>query len=152
MLRENKEIIAFYRRAGIKIGENCYIRGVTMSPSDPIEIGSNCVLTNCTVLGHDASPALFLPELHGAGLLDRISFKKKTLIHDNCFVGMHAVVLCGVSIGPDSIVGAGSVVTCDVPAGTVYAGNPAKLIATLEEFKQKHRKAIEEHPEDYPGL
>jgi len=65
---------------------------------------------------------------------------------------MHALVLCGVTIGPNSIVGAGSVVTCDVPEGTVFAGNPAKFIGTIEEFKQKHRKAIAERPEDYPGL
>jgi maltose O-acetyltransferase len=52
-------------------------------------------------------------------------------VGDNVWIGGSAVVLPGVTIGADSVVGAGSVVTRDVPAGVVVAGNPARVIRTL---------------------
>lgn len=150
--RDLEQAIANYRRAGMRIGENCYIHGALLPHGDPIEIGNDCVLTYCTILGHDASPALFLPELRGTGLLDRVSLKKRTVIHDQCFIGAQAIVLCGVTIGPRSIVGAGAVVTRDVPPDSVVAGNPARVVGTIEDFIAKHRVALLTHPEYYPGL
>jgi acetyltransferase-like isoleucine patch superfamily enzyme len=52
-------------------------------------------------------------------------------IEDNCWLGQNAVILKGVTLGRDSIVGANSVVTHDVPACSVVAGNPARLIKSL---------------------
>ena len=46
----------------------------------------------------------------------------------------------GVCIGPDSIVGSGSIVTKNVPADTVVAGNPARVICTLEEYIERYRQ------------
>lgn len=152
-LQDNvRTTIEKYRQGGIKIGENCYLHGLNMGVSEPIEIGNNCVLTYCTILGHDASPALFIPELQKGGLMDRISKKKLTRIHDNSFIGINAILLCGVSVGPNSIVGAGSVVTKDVPANSVVAGNPATVLCSIHEFIDKHRQEMETHPEYYPGL
>ena len=58
---------------------------------------------------------------------------------DNCVVGMRAILLPGVTIGPDSIVGAGSVVTRDVPPRTVAAGVPARVLCTLDEYAERYR-------------
>ncbi len=58
-------------------------------------------------------------------------------IRDNSFVGVNSIIMPYVTIGPNSIVGAGSVVTKDVPPNTVYAGNPAKFISTYEEYLEK---------------
>lgn len=151
---EMERIIEGYRKRGIEIGENNYIGGVVFGANgrDPITIGNDCVLTKCTILGHDASPALFIPELRGTGLFDRISMTRRTIINDHCFIGVNAVVLCGVTIGPRSIVGAGAVVTRDVPPGTVVAGNPAKVVCTIDEFIEKHKIQMQAHPEFYPGL
>lgn len=55
-----------------------------------------------------------------------------TLIKRGASIGSNATILCGVTIGEGAIVGAGSVVTHDVPANTVVAGNPAHLIRTLQ--------------------
>jgi acetyltransferase-like isoleucine patch superfamily enzyme len=51
-----------------------------------------------------------------------------TRIGRRCFIGAHSIVLPGLTIGDGSIVGAGSVVTRDVPAGTIVAGNPARVV------------------------
>jgi acetyltransferase-like isoleucine patch superfamily enzyme len=55
-----------------------------------------------------------------------------TLIKKRASIGSNATILCGVTIGEDAMVGAGSVVTHDVPPGAVVAGNPARIIRTIE--------------------
>jgi len=56
----------------------------------------------------------------------------KTLVKKGASIGTSATILCGVTIGKNAIVGAGSVVTKDVPDNTVVAGNPARLVRKLE--------------------
>lgn len=58
-------------------------------------------------------------------------------VFDNCFIGARAIVMYGVKIGPNAIVAAGSVVTKDVPEGSVVGGNPAKVISTVEKVARK---------------
>ncbi|WP_276866657.1 DapH/DapD/GlmU-related protein [Bacteroides heparinolyticus] len=54
--------------------------------------------------------------------------KADVRIGDNCFIGNGAILLPGITIGNEVIVGAGSVVTKDVPSNTIVAGNPARVI------------------------
>lgn len=140
------------RRQGMKIGDRCYI-GANVSfgrgGRDPIEVGDDCVLTGCTVLGHDALPALFLPELQGTTIFDRKSLKRQTVIGNRVFIGVNAVILPGVRVGDNSVIGAGAIVTKDIPAGSVAVGNPAQVVMPIEEFIAKHRRQYAEHPEYY---
>ncbi len=93
-----------------------------------ISIGDNCTICpNVRLIAHDASTKRHL----GYTKIGRID------IRDNCFIGDSVVVLPGVTIGPDAVVGAGSVVTGDVPAQTVVAGNPARVISALGEYLEK---------------
>jgi acetyltransferase-like isoleucine patch superfamily enzyme len=55
-----------------------------------------------------------------------------TMIKRGASIGSNATILCGVSVGERAIVGAGSVVTRDVPSGAVVAGNPARIIRNIE--------------------
>ena len=61
-------------------------------------------------------------------------------IGDRCFLGDSVIVLPGVSIGDDCIIGAGSVVSRDVPAGSIAAGNPARVLKSTAEYAEQHRR------------
>jgi len=93
-----------------------------------ISIGNNCTIcSNVRLIAHDASTKKIL----GYTKIGRIDIGK------NCFIGDSVIVLPNVKIGPDSIIGAGSVVTRDIPSNTVATGNPAKVISTVHEYIRK---------------
>lgn len=61
-----------------------------------------------------------------------------------CFLGQRCIILPGTRIGDNVIIGAGAVVHGNIPNNTVWAGNPAKMICTLFEYKEKREKKYEE--------
>ncbi|MBI2659769.1 N-acetyltransferase, partial [Candidatus Woesearchaeota archaeon] len=58
----------------------------------------------------------------------------KTLVKKRASIGANATILCGVTIGKNSLVGAGSVVTKDVPDNSIVAGNPARVIGKVKDL------------------
>lgn len=118
-------------KQGLKIGKGfSYGRYCFFDPSCCflIQIGDNVTFsTRVHLLAHDASTKKL------------IGYSKvgKVLIGDGCFIGANVTVLPGVSIGEESIIGAGSVVTKDVPAREVWAGNPARKLTDIEEYSKK---------------
>ena len=77
------------------------------------------------------------------GLFNRMSpgHARPVRIHNNVWIGDSAIVLKGVSIGENSIIGAGSVVTKNIPPDSIAAGNPAAVIATLDPDTQTTTRA-----------
>ncbi len=147
MARDPLAVARAWRHLGVHVGENSYIyRTVRLGRNgkDPIQIGNNCVLTGCTILGHDASTN------HQLGL--RRSMIRPVKIEDGCFIGQGAIVLMGVTVGPRAIVGAGAVVTKDVPPDSVVAGNPARVLCTVDELTAQRRQLMADHPEYFPDL
>jgi acetyltransferase-like isoleucine patch superfamily enzyme len=121
--------IMYLRMAGISIGKNCMISwGAKLGVSGGrIIIGDRCTITyGCIILSHDRSKK-------------RINLKDKgkgtVRLGNDVFIGVNSVVLRNVTIGDYSIVGAGSVVTKDVPPNVVVAGNPARIIRKLTSTK-----------------
>ncbi len=108
----------------IDIGDDTYLgHDVHVHAIDPVRIGSGCVLADgvhVTTTDHDRGDR---SATHGTG---------PVVIGDRVFVGQHAVVLGGVTIGDGATVGAQSVVTADVPARAVVAGVPARVIRDPE--------------------
>jgi len=56
------------------------------------------------------------------------SLKTDTYIGKRCFIGANAIIMPGVTVGNESIIGSGAIVTKDVPSNSIVAGNPAKII------------------------
>ena len=125
----------FLRRHGElhSIGKDTRIdAAVVMTDPAYVRIGSNVGLSACFLIGHDGAVAM-LNRAYGVKL-DAVG---KIDIRDNVFVGFNAIILPGVTIGPNAIVGAGAVVTKDVAEGDIVAGVPAKVIGTVPDLLTK---------------
>ena len=68
-----------------------------------------------------------------------VDIKKPIVIEDDVWIGANSIIMGNVTIGKGAMIGAGSVVAKSIPAGEVWAGNPARFIETVEEFKSKHK-------------
>ncbi len=117
------------KESRIIIGDNCFINNSACMISDgkSITIGDNCLIgVNFQVIDsdfHDLDPA---QRFGGKNIL-----KKDVVIENNVFISNNVTVLKGVSIGTNSVLGSGCVVTKDIPSNVIVAGNPAKVIKTL---------------------
>jgi len=118
---------------GLRIGKDVYIPFETwidtshcylISIGDKVRFGPNCA-----ILAHDA----FMNEDLNMAKIGKVT------IHDSCTIGFGSLILPGVEIGEKSIVSACSVVTRSVPAGSVVAGNPAKIIGKTANYLSYHR-------------
>lgn len=109
----------------IKIGNAVMITpGVRISACEEVVIGDSCMLAN----------GVYITDSDWHGIYNRVERPRKaTPVHigNNVWLGDHATVLKGVSIGDNSIVAARAVVAQDVPANVVVAGNPAKVVKEL---------------------
>jgi hypothetical protein len=85
---------------------------------------------------HDGATYVFR---HLPGYEDVIKFGRIT-VHDNCFIGQGSIILPGVTIGPNAVVAAHSVVTQDVPPNTIVGGNPARPITSIEAYAERSRQ------------
>lgn len=113
----------------IEIGNNVGLSGVTIYAKKYIKIGDNCIIGgNVKILDNDFHPVD--PVVRISKPSDGFDIQP-VLVGENVFIGCNALILKGVKIGDNSVIGAGSVVVRDVPANCVVAGNPAKIIKTL---------------------
>ena len=126
-------------------GDNCFISKAANIP-DPylIAMGDNVWITSgCQLLCHDAS--VIMLNLMRSGHRDRVG---PIVLGSNCFFGNNVIVLPGTTVGSKTIIGAGSVVTRDIPDNAVFAGNPARHIAEFEAYVAR----IEDDTQQYPWL
>jgi acetyltransferase-like isoleucine patch superfamily enzyme len=124
-----------------QVGDFTLLNGALIMAEDRIEIGSHCLISwNVGIADSDFHPLQPAQRLVDAKALapffkDRPPRPKlhtaPVKIADNVWIGMNAIILKGVSIGENSVVAAGSVVTKPVPANTVVAGNPAVAVKTF---------------------
>lgn len=126
--------LSYARHIGVTIGENNLINKCHWS-SEPylITVGSNCQLTNCKLFTHGGGQCLRnkYPDFDCFG---------RVKIGDWVYIGTGSFVMPGVTIGNNVLVAAGSVVTKSIPDGMVVAGNPAKIVCTIEDYYQRNKK------------
>jgi maltose O-acetyltransferase len=128
------------RSLGMRIGDDVLLPGSTWIDPDfchLIEIGDHTGFgEGCVLLAHDAQMDEFLD----AARVGRI------VIRESCHIGTRSILLPGIELGPRTLVGAGSVVSRSLPANSVCAGAPARVICSLDEYLERHRKQIAERP------
>lgn len=126
--------------SGLTVGKN-FVRmvGTIIDPAHchHIVIGDDVTLApRVHILAHDASLKRHL----GYARIGNVT------IGNRVFVGAETVVMPGVSIGDDSIIGANSTVTRSIPPRVVAAGSPARVICTLDEYLERHRRLMAMRP------
>lgn len=123
------------RRAGVTIGRDC-------SFSDVPGFGD---LPYLITLGHNVAMArqvTFITRDGGTHVFAHLERYRKVIkygridILDNCVIGERVILLPGVTVGPDSVVAAGSVVARSIPPGVVAAGNPAQPVMTVHQYAE----------------
>lgn len=141
---KQSDIIKELKENGCNIGEDLIIYApqnvlIDMTSAKFISIGNNVQITDgCKILAHDYSYSVV------ANLKNELLRpQRKTIIGNNVFIGMNSVILMGANIGNNVIIGAGSIVTGTIESNSVYAGNPAKKICTIDEYYLKLKENYE---------
>lgn len=125
------------RRDGAVIGDDCIFAGLPEFGSEPylISIGNNVRFAyRVVMITHDGG----IRVIH---TLDPERYQKvrkfgRIDIRDNCVIGWGTIILPGVTIGPDCVIAAGSVVTRSIPPGVLAAGNPARPLMTVQQYAE----------------
>ena len=107
--------------------------------AESILIGDACMIAH----------GVYISDADWHGIYDRaepVGNTKPVILEDNVWIGDSAIICKGVTIGKTSIIGAGAVVTKNVPPNSIFAGNPAKLVKTLEDKEFNTRANFLENP------
>ncbi len=136
--------------ASIHVGERTFIGGGQFISAKKITIGSDVLISwGCTFIDTNAHSINWqdrrddVEDWRKGILAEKLGTYKdwskvnsnEIILHDKCWIGFNCIILKGVEIGEGAVVGAGSVVSTNVPPYTVFAGNPAKFIKDIERSK-----------------
>lgn len=131
--------IRYLRKEGCKIGEGtrliCSVESIGTEPY-LVSIGDNCLFsTEIMFCTHDGGVKV----LNSLGYFSQRHDKMGCIkIGNNCFIGHRVIILPNVSIGDNCIIGSGAVVTKNIPANSVCAGIPAKVVCSIDEYYNKN--------------
>ena len=151
-LGKGVKLSKFINMYGCEVGDDTKI-GAFVEVQKNASIGSRCKISSHTFIcegvtiedevfiGHSVT---FINDMYpratteGGGLQTEADWKvDKTLVKKRASIGSGSTILANVTIGENAIVGAGSVVTKDVPANTIVAGNPARVLRAVQEAVAK---------------
>lgn len=146
----NSGYINFLRKKGVQVGDGCIFRNrntirIDISRPSLVTIGDHVDFNmNFQLLTHDYATSVFIRK-YG----DFINSSGAVKIGSNIVFGTNCIVLKGVEIGDNCIIGAGSIVSKSIPANSVAAGRPAKVLCSVDEFYERRKKACVEEAFEY---
>ena len=131
---------SYLKRIGLEFDDDVRFVGNINFGSEPylITIGEHVTISNnVQFITHDGGTYVFR---HEKKYKDVLKFGKIN-VGNNCFIGARSIIMPNIKIGNNVVVAAGSVVTKSIPDNVVVGGNPAKIICSLEEYKNKSLKS-----------
>lgn len=137
-------------RGGVKVGNNVVFRDprsthIDMTRPCLVEIGNDVdINVNFTILTHDWCSFVFRNLFH-----DFINSSGKVRIGNNVYIATDVTILKGVTIGDNCIIGAGSLVNKSIPAGSVAAGLPCRVICSITDYYNKRKEKALDEAKDY---
>ncbi|MBI2869869.1 MAG: acyltransferase [Chloroflexi bacterium] len=123
----------YARSIGVKVGKECFMLRMTNYAGEPylVELGDRVFLSSgVNFVTHDGGIIIFRKELPEIDVFGKIKVGSDT------YIGANTIILPGVTIGDNCVIGAGSVVTKSIPDNTVAAGVPCKFITNTDEYKK----------------
>lgn len=127
----------YAKKIGVNIGDNSHFYGKIFWGTEPwlITIGDNVHITGqCKFVNHDGGTLIFRSEIPD------LEITKPIVIRDNVYIGEETLILPGVEIGSNVVIGARSVVTKDIPSNSVAVGVPCKVIKSTDEYLEKLKR------------
>lgn len=136
LYKYKKNPVNYFREIGVEVGKDCRFLGLKKGAfgSEPylVKIGNHVTLTgDVQFITHDGGVWIFREEYPNIDVFGKIE------VGNNVFIGFKTIIMPGVTIGDNVVIGAGSVVTKDIPANTVAAGVPARVLSTTNDYKVK---------------
>ena len=133
--------------SGAQIGENCSI-GQNVNIGSRAVIGSRVKIQNNVSVYDDViieddvfcgPSCVFTNVINPRAFIERKHEYKKTIVKKGASIGANATIVCGITIGEYALIGAGSVVTKDIPPYALVYGNPARVKGRVDEKGEKHK-------------
>lgn len=133
--RLHRDPVRYFRGLGVEIGDNVELFGANVFTfgSEPylVSIGNYVTISHgVDFITHDGGMRVVRHEFPGAYLYGRIQ------VADRCFIGAHCVLLPGARVGVGSVIGAGSIVTGEIPPDVVASGVPARPVKSVADYVQ----------------
>lgn len=134
--------IGYARSIGVKLGQNVHFYGMPsgMFGTEPwlVTIGNNVHITSgCIFVTHDGGTLILRQEVPD------LEWTAPIHVGNDVYIGVRSLILPGVRIGNRVIIGAGSIVTRDIPDNSVAAGVPARVLKSVDEYlEQMKRKSL----------
>lgn len=129
--------VKYAKKIGVNMSDSVHIYGRISWSTEPwiISLGENVHITDgCKFITHDGGTLLFrrfVPDLE---------ITKPIVVGNNVYFGNNVIVLPGVRIGDNVVIGAGAIVSKDIPDNSVAVGVPARVIKTADEYFEKLKK------------
>lgn len=139
MLLAKLNPVKYARKVGVHAGEDLHIYGnaYKMFGTEPwaITLGNNVHITDeVRFINHDGGTLIF------RHLVPDLEITKKIKVGNNVYFGIRSIIMPGVTIGNNCVIGAGSIVTRDIPDNSVAVGVPARVIKSSDEYFEKLQK------------